>query len=234
MLLASGVAAPAALDVPWAVVSSNSGWILDDGILRCCGSDCCVAIGISTGGPPALSRVFQELRPPLPAMAIVQHMPANFTGPFARRLDSISALNVKEAEDGDELVANHAFVAPGGRHLRLVRKGSRVFVRICDSDPVSGHRPSVDVMMKDAATAYRERTLGVIMTGMGHDGADGCQAIRDAGGFVLGQDEASSDVYGMNKVACVRGHVDRQFSLSQLSKLLPQQCRKMFRLEAVE
>ncbi|MCA9271396.1 MAG: chemotaxis response regulator protein-glutamate methylesterase [Planctomycetales bacterium] len=191
--------------------------------------NCCVAIGISTGGPPALSRLFQAFEPPLPPIVIVQHMPANFTGPFAARLDSISAMSVKEAAPGDVLRPNHALVAPGGRHLRLHRRGGSVVVDIEDGEPVSSHKPSVDVMMYDAAKAFGPRCLGVIMTGMGHDGADGCRAIRAAGGYVLGQDEVSSDVYGMNKVAFVDGHVDRQFALPDLPELLARQCNKMFR-----
>ena len=188
----------------------------------------CIAIGISTGGPPALSGLFAALRPPLPPIVVVQHMPPAFTGPFARRLDTLSAVDVKEAEPGDVLRPNHAYVAPGGRHLRLQRRGSQVFLRVVDGEPVSGHRPSVDVMMTDAADIFGERCLGVIMTGMGHDGADGCAAIGRRGGFVLGQDEATSDVYGMNKVAFVRGHVDRQFGLTHLPDLLTEQIRKRF------
>ena len=188
----------------------------------------CIAIGISTGGPPALSGLFAALRPPLPPIVVVQHMPPAFTGPFARRLDTLSAVEVKEAEPGDVLRPNHAFVAPGGRHLRLQRRGSQVFLRVVDGEPVSGHRPSVDVMMIDAADTFGDRCLGLIMTGMGHDGADGCAAIRRRGGYVLGQDEATSDVYGMNKVAFVRGNVDRQFGLTQLPDLLAEQTRKRF------
>lgn len=188
----------------------------------------CIAIGISTGGPPALSGLFASLRPPLPPIVVVQHMPPAFTGPFARRLDTLSAIEVKEAEPGDVLRPNHAFVAPGGRHLRLQRRGAQVFLRVVDGEPVSGHRPSVDVMMTDAAATYGEQCLGVIMTGMGHDGADGCAAIRRRGGYVLGQDEATSDVYGMNKVAFAQGNVDRQFGLTHLPDLLVEQTRKRF------
>lgn len=188
-----------------------------------------IAVGISTGGPPALSRVISELRPPLPPIAIVQHMPANFTGPFAKRLDSISVIEVKEAEDGDVLRPNAAWLAPGGRHMKLTRCGGKTIVRVFDDEPVSGHRPSVDVMMTSAVEAYRDKCLGVIMTGMGRDGADGCVAIRRAGGYVLGQDEATSDVYGMNKVAFSEGGVDQQFALEEFPLLVAQRARKMFR-----
>ena len=190
--------------------------------------NCCIALGISTGGPPALSRLFPTLKPPLPPLVVVQHMPAKFTGPFAARLDTLSPLTVKEATAGDVLEPNHAYVAPGGRHLGLRQKGSQTVVRIFDDLPVSGHKPSVDLMMQDAAQIFGQDCLGIIMTGMGFDGAAGCAAIRAAGGFVLGQDESSSDVYGMNKVAFVEGNVDRQVSLAELPLMIPRQCRKMF------
>jgi two-component system chemotaxis response regulator CheB len=190
--------------------------------------ECCIAIGVSTGGPPALSRLFQSLTPPLPPIVVVQHMPSTFTGAFARRLNSISRLSIKEAEAGDMLQPNQVLIAPGGRHLHLRRKGSCVNVEISDGNPVSGHRPSVDIMMRDAATAFGSRCLGVIMTGMGHDGAAGCAAIRRAGGYVLGQDAATSDVYGMSRVANLNGDVDRQFALNNLPVLLTHQCMMQF------
>ncbi len=190
--------------------------------------NCCIAIGVSTGGPPALSALFQALKPPLPPIVVVQHMPANFTGPFARRLDSQSALSVKEAQTGDRLQPSQALVAPGGRHLALRRKGSEVIARVYEGDPVSSHKPSVDVMMQSAVEAFGERCLGIMMTGMGHDGVEGCRLVRAAGGYVLGQDEHSSDVYGMNKVAFTSGHVDRQFRLDELPRLIAQQCRALF------
>jgi len=191
----------------------------------------CIALGISTGGPPALNSLFSSMQMPLPPIIIVQHMPGAFTAPFAARLDTVSPLSIKEAETGDVLKPNIALVAPGGVHLHLKRQGSKVVVKIRDGEPVSSHKPSVDVMMQDAAEAFGSRCLGVIMTGMGHDGAAGCGAIRAAGGYVLGQDESSSDVYGMNKVAFVDGNVNRQFSLDDLSTAIPRQCRRMFRLK---
>lgn len=185
----------------------------------------CVAIGISTGGPPALARLFEALRPPMPPIVVVQHMPPNFTKPLAWRLDSLSELTIKEAASGDVLQPNHVLIAPGGKHLEVRRLGETVKAVIRDGPTVSGHKPSVDVMMKSAAEAFGGGCLGVIMTGMGHDGADGCRVIRAAGGFVLGQDEASSDVYGMNKVAYVHGNVDRQFSLEEAAWRIAQQAR---------
>ena len=186
----------------------------------------CIAIGVSTGGPPALSQLFSTMLPPLPPIVIVQHMPPMFTGPFANRLNSLSALDVKEAETGDVLRPNLALLAPGGKHLSLRRCGSRIQVVISGGDPVSGHKPSVDVMMQSAAQTFGKHCLGVVMTGMGRDGADGCRLVRAAGGYVLGQDEASSDVYGMNKVAFVEGHVDTQVALQDLSEAIITHARR--------
>ena len=190
-------------------------------------SDGCIAIGISTGGPPVLSMLFESLQPPMPPIVVVQHMPAHFTGPLAWRLNSISALSVREAADGDLLRADQVLIAPGGRHLRLRAAGKTAKVVLDDGPPVSGHKPSVDVMMRSAAAAYGRRLLGVIMTGMGRDGSDGCKAIRDAGGYVLGQDEQTSAVYGMNKVAMVEGNVDRQFPLMDAPSIIVQHLRRL-------
>lgn len=192
-------------------------------------ADKCIAIGISTGGPPALARLFETLGPPLPPIVVVQHMPPQFTKPLAWRLDSLSSLSIKEAAHGDMLRPNHVLVAPGGVHLELRPQGKWAKVALSDGPPVSGHKPSVDVMMESAAKVYGPRLIGVIMTGMGRDGANGCRAIRSAGGYVLGQDEASSDVYGMNKVAFVEGHVDRQFSLGEAAAVIQRQVRRAWR-----
>lgn len=192
-------------------------------------SDKCIAIGISTGGPPALAAMFELLPSGLPPIVIVQHMPANFTKAFAMRMNSLSKVEIKEAETGDVLQPGHAYLAPGGFHLEVKRNGrngGKLLVR--EGDPVSGHRPSVDVMMTSAAQIYGNRLLGIVMTGMGRDGSDGCKAVRAGGGYVLGQDEASSDVYGMNKVAFLEGNVDRQFSLDEAPTLIPAQVRKMW------
>ncbi len=193
-------------------------------------ADKCVALGISTGGPPALDKLLGAIRPPMPPIVIVQHMPPQFTGPLATRLNGVSELLVREAANGDLLQPNCVLIAPGGKHLGLVRLGTRVKVTIRDGDTVSGHIPSVDVMMTSAAKAFGQNCLGVIMTGMGRDGVDGCQAIRAAGGYVLGQDDASSDVYGMNKVAFVKGNVDRQFSLNDAAATIARCVRRTKRM----
>ena len=187
----------------------------------------CVAIGISTGGPPALAGLFEALRPPMPPIVVVQHMPPSFTKPLAWRLDSLSELSIKEAAHGDILEPNHVLIAQGGKHLELRRVGNTVKAVIRDGANVSGHKPSVDVMMKSAAEIFAGNCLGVIMTGMGRDGADGCRAIRAAGGYVLGQDAATSDVYGMNKVAFVEGSVDRQFALDNAAAVIAQNVRRL-------
>ncbi len=183
-------------------------------------ADKCIAIGISTGGPPALLRVFETLEPPMPPILIVQHMPPKFTAAFAWRLDSRSSLSVKEARTGDLLQVNHVYLAPGGQHLQIRKDLQKVKTWVRNGQPVSGHKPSVDVLMNSVARIYGPNAIGVIMTGMGRDGVAGCAAIREAGGYVLGQDEQSSDVYGMNKIAYQEGHVDRQFSLDETAEVL--------------
>ncbi len=197
-------------------------------------ADKCIALGISTGGPPALTSLFETITPPTPPIVVVQHMPGNFTKPFAWRLNSISKLSIKEAESGDVLKPNHVLIAPGGCHLHLRRSGEGVIATVRDGDPVSGHKPSADVMMKCAAELFGDRCLGVIMTGMGRDGSDGCGAIRQAGGFTIGQDEATSDVYGMNKVAFVEGNIDRQFSLDTAAGTIMTQVKRLWGRELVK
>ncbi len=188
-------------------------------------ADKCIAIGVSTGGPPALACLFESLRPPMPPIVVVQHMPPNFTKPLAWRLDSLGELSIREAANGDLLEPNHVLIAPGGKHLQVRRLDTSAKAVVRDGAPVSGHMPSADVLMKSVAESFGKNCLGVIMTGMGRDGADGCGAIRAAGGYVLGQDEASSDVYGMNKVAYVEGNVDRQFALSEAAAVLTRHVR---------
>lgn len=181
-----------------------------------------VVIGISTGGPQALSRVIPLLKPPAPPILIVQHMPAQFTGVFAERLNRSAEVEVKEAAEGDLVEPNRVLVAPGGRHLRLSGRPPRVRAKLGapDEPAVGGHRPSVDVLFESAAKIFGEATIGVIMTGMGRDGADGCKAILDAGGFTLGQDEATSVVYGMNKAAFLENAVKAQFALDDLASII--------------
>jgi two-component system, chemotaxis family, protein-glutamate methylesterase/glutaminase len=180
----------------------------------------CVVIGISTGGPQALSQVFPRLHSPLPPIVVVQHMPAQFTGVFAARLDRYSSLTVKHAEEGDILIPDRVLIAPGG--IQLVLKGTPPHARVTLSDdpPVSGHRPSVDVLFRSAAKVYGRLAVGLLMTGMGRDGVDGCKAILAAGGLTLGQDEDSSVVYGMNKAAYLEGAIRAQFALDDVPDII--------------
>jgi two-component system chemotaxis response regulator CheB len=177
-------------------------------------------IGISTGGPQALSQVFPLLQPPVPPILVVQHMPAQFTRVFAERLDRCSPLSIKEARDGDAVLPNQVLIAPGGRHLVLVGRSPRVRVSLTDDPPVSGHKPSVDVLFESAARVYHSAAIGITMTGMGRDGVDGCKAIVAAGGLTLGQDEATSVVYGMNKAAFLEGALKAQFPLDELAAII--------------
>jgi two-component system chemotaxis response regulator CheB len=182
----------------------------------------CVVIGISTGGPQALSQVFPLLAAPLPPILVVQHMLAEFTNVFAERLDRYTgpSIKVKQAEEGDALLPDRILIAPGGRHLSIVGRPPRARVAISDDPEVSGHRPSIDVLFRSAAAAFESAVVGILMTGMGRDGVDGCKAILAAGGFTLGQDEASSVVYGMNKAAFLEGAIKGQFALDDLPGIL--------------
>jgi two-component system chemotaxis response regulator CheB len=181
-----------------------------------------VLIGISTGGPQALSQVFPLLVPPLPPILIVQHMPAQFTAVFAERLNRYTHgdLTVKEAEEGDIVLPNRVLVAPGGRHLTLTGHYPLVRVALSDDPPVSGHRPSIDALFQSAAKVCESAAFGLLMTGMGRDGVEGCKAILAAGGFTLGQDEETSVVYGMNKAVFLEGAVKAQFALDELPGIL--------------
>jgi two-component system chemotaxis response regulator CheB len=182
----------------------------------------CVVIGISTGGPQALSQVLPPLTAPIPPILIVQRMLAELMGVFSGRLDRYTSptIQVKQAEEGDAVLPDRILIAPGGRHLRIAGSPPRVRVVISDEPEVSGHRPSIDVLFRSAAQVYQSAVVGVLMTGMGRDGVDGCKAILAAGGFTLGQDEASSVVYGMNKAALLEGAIKAQFALDELPGIL--------------
>ena len=183
-------------------------------------SPLCFVIGISTGGPQALSQVFPLLVPPLPPILVVQHMPAQFTGIFADRLNRYSTLPIKQAEEGDPVLPDRILIAPGGRHMVLIGHPPRVRIALLDQPPVSGHRPSIDVLFQSAARAYQSAAIGLLMTGMGRDGVEGCKAILAARGFTLGQDEGTSVVYGMNKAAFLEGAVKAQFALDEFPHVI--------------
>jgi two-component system chemotaxis response regulator CheB len=177
-----------------------------------------IAIGISTGGPDALRYVFAQLDQDLPVpIVVVQHMPAGFTLEFARSLDRLCPLEVKEAEEGDLMRPGRILIAPGNKHLEVERKSLAAVAHLSDAPLVSGHRPSADVLFASVAKAYGNRALGVIMTGMGRDGAENLGAIYQEGGITLGQDEHSAVVYGMPRVAYELGHVMEQVPLNNMA-----------------
>ena len=156
----------------------------------------------------------------MPPILVVQHMPAQFTGVFAQRLNKYSSLDIKQAEEGDLVLPNRALIAPGGRHMVITGQLLRARVTLLDEPSVSGHRPSVDVLFGSAAHIYQSAAVGVLMTGMGRDGVEGCKAILAAGGYTLGQNEDSSVVYGMNKAAFLEGAVKAQFGLDELPSIM--------------
>jgi two-component system chemotaxis response regulator CheB len=168
-----------------------------------------IAIGASTGGTEALKEVLIRIPKNSPAIVIVQHMPSSFTGPFAQRLNSLCQINVKEAKDGDEALANQALIAPGDRHMLLRKSGGRYYVEIANGEKVSGHRPSVDALFDSVADAAGANAVGVILTGMGGDGARGMLKMHKAGAKTVAQDEKTCVVFGMPKVAIELGGVDK-------------------------
>jgi two-component system chemotaxis response regulator CheB len=176
-----------------------------------------VCIGASTGGTEALRVLLESLPPDSPGMVIVQHMPEKFTASFAKRLDGLCAVEVKEAEDGDTVRRGRVLIAPGNKHTLLERSGARYYVTVKDGPLVSRHRPSVDVLFRSATRSAGSNAVGVIMTGMGDDGARGMAEMKQAGAFTLAQDEATSVVFGMPKEAIALGCVDRVVSLQNLA-----------------
>lgn len=182
-----------------------------------------VAIGTSTGGTQALEDVLTRLPRVTPGIVIVQHMPERFTAAFAERLDSICRLEVKEARNNDRVLQGRALIAPGGRHMLLRRSGAQYFVEVVDGPLVNRHRPSVDVLFRSVAKAAGGNALGVIMTGMGDDGANGLLEMRKAGARTVAQDEASCVVYGMPREAVKRGAVEKTVALATMDREILQQ-----------
>jgi two-component system chemotaxis response regulator CheB len=182
-----------------------------------------VAIGTSTGGTQALEEVLTALPRVCPGIVIVQHMPEKFTAAFAARLDGLCSIDVREARHNDRVVPGRALIAPGGRHMLLKRSGAQYFVEVVDGPLVNRHRPSVDVMFRSAAKSAGVNALGVIMTGMGDDGAAGLLEMRNAGARTVAQDEESCVVFGMPKEAIKRGGVERTVPLGAVaSEILKQ------------
>ena len=184
-----------------------------------------VALGASTGGTEALRALLESMPVDCPGLVAVQHMPEMFTAAFARRLDQLCRIEVKEAADGDRIITGRALIAPGNRHTLVQRSGGHYIVRVTDGPLVSRHRPSVDVLFRSVAGAAGPSAVGVIMTGMGDDGADGLLQMRNAGAWTIAQNEASCVVFGMPKEAIARGAVDQVVSLDGMaSSILDRTC----------
>lgn len=184
-----------------------------------------IAIGASTGGTEALKLLLSRLPASMPPILIVQHMPASFTNAFAGRLDRNSKLAVREAKDGDRVGPGEVLLAPGGLHMSLDRARQYYRVSVKDGPLVTRHRPSVDVLFSSVALHVGPQAIGVIMTGMGEDGARGMKEMRDAGAHTYGQNEESCAVYGMPQVAMKRGAVEREGDPVQLAQMLVRLCK---------
>ncbi len=176
-----------------------------------------VAVGASTGGTEALAVFLKMLPTDAPGMVVVQHMPEHFTKSFAGRLDSMCKVSVKEAEDNDSIVRGRVLIAPGNKHTLIKRSGARYYVEVKDGPLVSRHRPSVDVLFRSASRYAGKNAVGVIMTGMGDDGAKGMKEMHDAGSWTIAQDEASCIVYGMPCEAVKAGGVDESVPLKEIA-----------------
>lgn len=180
-----------------------------------------VAIGTSTGGPSALMNIFRKLPDKFPSsIFVVQHMPAGFTKAFAQRLNQLSGLNVKEAEDGDKILPGWGYISPGDSHMKIAEKNGEKIIKLEKGDKVSGHMPSIDVLFNSMADNYGKDAICVIMTGMGQDGAKGIYKVKEKGGYTIAQDEESSVVFGMNKVAINNGAVNKIIALNDISKAI--------------
>ena len=178
-----------------------------------------IAIGISTGGPNALREVFRNIDANIKQpILVVQHMPAGFTAEFASSLNNICPLPVSEAKDGEPLLGGHVYIAQGAHHMFVEKKAFGYFIKLSQDEPRNGHRPSVDVLFESVAKLYQNRALGVIMTGMGKDGATELAEMRKQGAWTLGQDKETSIVYGMPKVAFELGGVQKQVPLKDMAK----------------
>jgi len=180
-------------------------------------TDKVIVAGASTGGTEAIQQFLQPMPPDAPGLVVVQHMPEVFTAGFARRLDSVCQIEVKEAANGDRVLQGRALIAPGNRHTLLRRSGGHYIVEVTDGPLVSRHRPSVDVLFRSAAQAAGSNAVGVIMTGMGDDGARGMLEMRNAGAWTVAQDEASCVVFGMPKEAIALGAVDEICPMDRLA-----------------
>jgi len=183
-------------------------------------TDRVIAIGTSTGGTQALEAVLTRLPKTSPGIVIVQHMPEAFTAAFAERLNSICEVTVKEGKNGDRVMPGLAFIAPGGKHLLLRRSGAQYRLEVKDGPLVTRHKPSVNVLFRSVSTAAGKNAIGIIMTGMGDDGAKGMKELHDTGALTIAQDEKTSVVYGMPKEAVKLGGVDAELPLDSIPELI--------------
>jgi two-component system chemotaxis response regulator CheB len=184
-----------------------------------------IFIGASTGGTEATKEVLMNLPPDAPAVVITQHMPPGFTRSYATRLDGLCRIRVKEAVDGDRILPGHAYIAPGGLHLSVERSGANYVARVRDSEPVNRHKPSVEVLFDSAARVVGPNALGVMLTGMGADGARAMKAMRDAGSWNVCQDEASCVVFGMPREAINHGAANEVLPLQRIAPALIERLR---------
>jgi len=186
-----------------------------------------IVIGASTGGTEAIREVLTRLPADCPGVLITQHMPPGFTRSFAARMDSLTRLVVSEAADGERVLPGHAYIAPGDRHLRVAKSGSNYIIALDDSEPVNRHRPSVEVLFRSVAAIAGSNALGVMLTGMGRDGAAGMLEMRKAGSFNIAQDEASCVVFGMPREAIAAGGVDEILPVTEITPRLLRQLAQM-------
>jgi two-component system chemotaxis response regulator CheB len=180
-------------------------------------TDKIIAIGASTGGTEAIKQVLVQLPPDTPGIVITQHIPEAFSKPFANRMDSVSAMKVFEAQDGQQIVPGHVYIAPGNRHMLVARDGARYVCRLNDGPPVNRHKPSVDVLFRSVAQNVGSNAVSVILTGMGDDGARGMEEMQAEGAPTIAQDEASSVVWGMPGEAVRLGCVDKVLPLGKIA-----------------
>jgi two-component system chemotaxis response regulator CheB len=184
-----------------------------------------VFIGASTGGTEATRELLMGLPADAPAVVITQHMPPGFTRSYAARLDSLCRIRIKEAADGDRILPGHGYIAPGGLHLTIERSGANYLARVRDGDPINRHKPSVEALFESAARVVGPNALGVMLTGMGADGAKAMKAMRDAGSYNICQDEASCVVFGMPREAIAQGAAHEVLPLQRIAPALLERLR---------
>lgn len=183
-------------------------------------ADKLIAIGASTGGTEAVTRLLKNIQPNIPGMVIVQHIPPKFSKMFAQRLNEQTKFHVKEAENGDYIEMGKVIVAPGDKHIRIKKQGTKYKIEVFEGEKVNGHCPSVDVLFESIASQCPQNAIGIILTGMGYDGAKGLLTMKRKGSRTIGQDEKSSVVYGMPKAAYEVGAVEVQAALEDIPKVL--------------